>query len=60
MSTALKSLTFTTLRKPSVNPTLDRRSKIIGRLEEQKHCSRIPLTCTRYVCGRRAKQAKKP
>jgi hypothetical protein len=37
MSTALKSLTFTTLRKPSVNPTLDRRSKIIGRLEEQKH-----------------------
>ena len=34
--TALKSLTFTTLPKPSVNPTLDRRAKIIDRLEEQK------------------------
>ena len=33
---ALKSLTFTTLPKPSVNPTLDRRSKIMTRLEEQK------------------------
>jgi hypothetical protein len=37
MSTALKSLTFTTLPKPSVNPMLDRRTKIITRLEEQKH-----------------------
>jgi hypothetical protein len=36
MTTALKSLTFTTLPKPSVNPTLDRRAKIIARLEEQK------------------------
>src|SRR5271156_3394591 len=36
MTTALKSLTFTTLPKPSVNPTLDRRSKIIARLEEQR------------------------
>ena len=34
--TALKSLTFTTLPKPSANPTLDRRTKIITRLEEQK------------------------
>jgi hypothetical protein len=34
--TALKSLTFTTLPKPSANPTLDRRTKIIARLEEQK------------------------
>jgi hypothetical protein len=34
--TALKSLTFTTLPKPSANPTLDRRIKIIARLEEQK------------------------
>jgi hypothetical protein len=34
--TALKSLTFTSLPKPSVNPTLDRRTKIIARLEEQK------------------------
>ncbi len=33
---ALKSLTFTTLPKPSANPTLDRRMKIIARLEEQK------------------------
>lgn len=32
----LKSLTFTTLPKPSANPTLDRRTKIIARLEEQK------------------------
>jgi hypothetical protein len=36
MSTALKSLTFATLSKPSVNPTLDRHSKVILRLEEQK------------------------
>jgi len=36
MTTALKSLTFTTLPRPSVNPTLDRRAKIIARLEEQK------------------------
>jgi hypothetical protein len=34
--TALKSLTFTTLPKPSANPTLERRAKIIARLEEQK------------------------
>jgi hypothetical protein len=34
--TALKSLTFTALPKPSANPTLDRRAKIIARLEEQK------------------------
>lgn len=38
--TVLKSLTFTTLPpKPSVNPTLDRRNKIIARLEEQKRLS---------------------
>jgi hypothetical protein len=36
MSTALKSLTFTTLPKPNTNPTLDRRNKTIARLEEQK------------------------
>jgi hypothetical protein len=35
--TALKSLTFTSLPKPSVDPTLDRRAKIVARLEEQKH-----------------------
>ena len=37
MTTALKSLTFTTLPKLSANPTLDRRNKIIMRLDEQKH-----------------------
>jgi hypothetical protein len=31
-----QSLTFTTLPKPSANPTLDRRTKIIARFEEQK------------------------
>jgi hypothetical protein len=34
--TALKSLTFTTLPKIGANPTLDRRLKVIARLEEQK------------------------
>jgi hypothetical protein len=33
---ALKSLTFTTLPKLGANPTLDRRTNMIGRLEEQK------------------------
>ena len=32
----LKSLTFTTVPKLSANPTLDRRAKVIERLEEQK------------------------
>ena len=32
----LKSLTFTTLPAVGANPTLDRRTKIIARLEEQK------------------------
>ena len=40
--TALKSLTFTTLPKSIVNPTLDRRAKIIARLEEQKSLLRDP------------------
>jgi hypothetical protein len=34
--TVLKSLTFITLPKSSVNPTFDRRAKIVARLEEQK------------------------
>ena len=34
--TALKSLTFTTLPQVTANPTLDRRTRIIARLEEQK------------------------
>jgi len=33
---ALKSLTFTTLPKIGANPTLDRRTNMIARLEEQK------------------------
>ena len=33
---ALKSLTFTTLPKIGTNPTLDRRTNMIARLEEQK------------------------
>ena len=40
--TSLKSLTFTTLPKSTVNPTLDRRTKIIARLEEQKALLRDP------------------
>jgi hypothetical protein len=34
--TALRTLNFTTLQKPSSNPTLDRRVRVIARLEEQK------------------------
>jgi hypothetical protein len=59
MSAALKSLTFTTLPKPSLNPTLDRRAKIIARLEEQKCPLADPTYSVRYVRGRRAKQARK-
>jgi hypothetical protein len=36
MSSTLKSLNFTTLQKPSIDPTLDRRIRVIARLEEQK------------------------
>jgi hypothetical protein len=36
MTAALKSLTFTTLPKLGANPALDRRLKVIARLEEQK------------------------
>jgi hypothetical protein len=32
---ALKSLTFTTIPKIGANPTLDRRTNIIARLEER-------------------------
>lgn len=32
----LKSLTFTTLPTPNANPILDRRIRVIARLEEQK------------------------
>jgi hypothetical protein len=46
--TSLKSLTFTILPKPTVNPTLDRRTKIITRLEEQKRLLADP-SYTRLV-----------
>src|ERR1700730_6191308 len=36
MTAALRSLNFTTLQKPSANPTLDRRTRVIAHLEEQK------------------------
>ena len=36
MIAALKSLTFTTLPSQGGNPILDRRAKVIARLEEQK------------------------
>ena len=32
----LKSLTFTPMPTPGGNPTLDRRARVIARLEEQK------------------------
>ena len=32
----LKTLTFTTMPTPGGNPTLDRRARVIARLEEQK------------------------
>ena len=34
--TVLKSLTFTALLQPGTDPILDRRTKVIARLEEQK------------------------
>lgn len=34
--TALKSLTFTALPKIGANPVMDRRTKLVERLEEQK------------------------
>ncbi len=38
----LKSLTFTALPQPGTNPTLDRRTKVIERLEEQKRLASDP------------------
>jgi hypothetical protein len=48
MTAALKSLTFTTVPKIGANPTLDRRAKVIERLEEQKLLLNDP-TYTRLV-----------
>ena len=36
MTAALKSLNFTTFQKPGLNPTLDRRARVIAHLQEQK------------------------
>src|SRR4029077_5994229 len=53
---ALKSLTFTTLPKIGANPTLDRRTNMIARLEEQKVLLKDPnyirtvRTCSDH-CG---------
>ena len=44
----LKSLTFTTVPKIGANPTLDRRAKVIERLEEQKLLLNDP-TYTRTI-----------
>jgi hypothetical protein len=38
----LKSLTFTALPQPGTNPTLDRRTRMIERLEEQKRLLNDP------------------
>lgn len=38
----LKSLTFTALPQPGTNPTLDRRTRVIERLEEQKRLLHDP------------------
>ena len=38
----LKSLTFTALPQPGTNPTLDRRTRVIERLEEQKRLLNDP------------------
>lgn len=46
--TALKSLTFTTLPQAIVDPTLDRRNRVIARLEEQRQLFAHP-TYTRTV-----------
>ena len=57
--TALKSLTFTTLPKSTVNPTLDRRTKIIARLEEQKVLLRDPTYMRVLRAGVRTTAAKR-
>jgi hypothetical protein len=36
VTSTLKSLNFTTLQKANANPTLDRRTRVIAHLEEQK------------------------
>jgi hypothetical protein len=40
--TALKSLNFTALQKPSADPKLERRVRVIARLEEQKLLLKVP------------------
>jgi hypothetical protein len=52
--TALKSLTFTALPKIGANPVMDRRNKIIERLEEQKRL----LSDPNYLRTVRASETK--
>ena len=42
MAPILKSLAFTTMPQPNANPVIDRRARIIGRLEEQKQLAADP------------------
>ena len=42
MANALKSLTFTAMPEVVVNPVIDRRNRIIARLEEQKQLLKDP------------------
>ena len=54
----LKSLTFTVLTQPGADPTLDRRSKVIARLEEQKRLLNDP-NYTRTVRTRTKRDGEK-
>ena len=51
MTAALKSLTFTTLPSQGGNPILDRRAKVIARLEEQKLILKTRTTPEQIASG---------
>jgi hypothetical protein len=55
---ALKSLTLTTMPSIGINPTLDRREKVIARLEEQKRLVSNP-NFTRTIRQRVEKEGVK-
>jgi hypothetical protein len=56
---ALRSLTFTTIPKIGANPTLDRRTNIIARLEGEKrraaHADRQAAARLALVAGERGR-----
>ena len=54
---ALNSLTFTTLPKIGANPTLDRRTNMIARLEEQKILLNDPNYSHRAALGEKGGSA---